>query len=201
MTLLKLSEKRRIYNESRHILGERESMKLSIDEEVFELKQAKSEDLHKVLDLLVQAAEWLQTKNTTQWEYYITNLEKNTQEVIDSIMNGSTYILEKGDHIVASITLEHSANEWDMDIWGQNASEGDAVYLHRLVVHREYAGKSIGSYLMGWAEEYVKTTEKSCIRFDCLANNEGLNNYYQRRYELKEIVNIYGKHCKYEILV
>jgi GNAT superfamily N-acetyltransferase len=178
-----------------------EILQLTIGQEVYALKRANLGDLNKVLGLLVNAAVWLKTKGTTQWDYYIRNLEGNTQEVLDSIENGATYILLQGEVPVASITLEDKPNEWDRDIWGKDAEHESVVYLHRLVVHRDYAGKNVGTSILEWAEEYVKTSGKSLIRFDCLASNEGLNNYYQKRYELKEIANIYGKHCKYEVLV
>jgi GNAT superfamily N-acetyltransferase len=176
-------------------------MKLKIGKENFELRLAKVEDLERVLGLLVNAAEWLKTKGVSQWDYYIKNLEGNTQEVLDSIEVGATYILELGDEAIASVTLENTPNEWDSDIWGKDVNKEGVVYLHRLVVHRDYSGKGVGSGLLDWAEEYVKSIDKSYIRFDCVGSNEGLNNYYQRRYEMKELANIYGGHCKYEVSV
>ncbi|WP_421378472.1 GNAT family N-acetyltransferase [Bacillus salacetis] len=174
-------------------------MNLHINGQVFTLKKAGDGDMDKVISLLVDAARWLKTKGTTQWDYYITDLEGNLDEIIESITKRSTYLLQEDAKAVATFTLEEDPNEWDMDVWGEDASQNDCVYLHRLVVNREYAGRGIGDALMEWAKEDVSRRGKKYIRFDCLNNNEGLNHYYQRQYRLKGVANIYGKHSLYEI--
>ncbi|WP_246187587.1 GNAT family N-acetyltransferase [Ornithinibacillus caprae] len=172
-----------------------------IEKEKLNFRQATYEDLDHVLQLLQQAAKWLQTKNTTQWDYYIHDLDGNKAEVIESIENGTTYIVEKEGKVIASVTLEDSPNEWDCDIWGDKAHDSDVVYLHRIVVHRDLKGRNIGETLMEWAKGYVKEQQKKYVRFDCLASNKGLNDYYQRNYELVGIASIYGQHSKYQISV
>ncbi|WRP07710.1 hypothetical protein U9J35_05950 [Rossellomorea aquimaris] len=54
------------------------------------------------------------------------------------------------------------------------------------------------TYLVG--KEAREAGEK-IIRFDCIANNEGLNHEYQKRLSLKEVAHIYGCHNKYEIIL
>ncbi|QTN00702.1 GNAT family N-acetyltransferase [Sediminibacillus dalangtanensis] len=174
-------------------------MKWTIDEQDFLWRKAETSDLNGVLSLLQQAGRWLQTKNTTQWDYYVTDLQGNTAEVKDSIDNHHTYVLESDGQAIASITLEDSPSEWDFSIWGEEAGEAPAFYLHRMVVHRDYAGKEIGGRMIEWAREVAKEKEKKCIRFDCLASNSGLNHYYQKRYRRVGIANVYGQHSKYEI--
>jgi len=176
-------------------------MDLVLNGKAYQLKRADEKDLDQVLQLLVQAAKWLKTKGTTQWNYYITNLEGNIEEVRESIISNSTYLLLDKKTVVASITLEEEPNDWDCDIWGEEAHNDCSVYLHRLVVNRDYSGSEIGKQLVDWAKEFVKSIGKRYIRFDCLGDNEGLNVYYQRHYKLKGIANIYGKHSKYELLV
>lgn len=176
-------------------------MELHVADKVFNLRVATENELGQVLELLVGAAQWLQTKATTQWDYYMTDLEGNTKEVLDSIEKRNTYILEQDGEAAASVTLEGEPSEWDCDIWGEEAGQSDAVYLHRLVVNRKFAGTGIGEALMDWAKKQVRDQGKKCIRFDCLSSNEGLNRYYQRYHELKGIANIYGRHSKYEIQV
>ncbi|MFI8685021.1 GNAT family N-acetyltransferase [Rossellomorea sp. NPDC077527] len=169
-------------------------------EAIHTIRLAKREDLEKVIGLLVNTAGWLQTKGTKQWNYYLTDLEGNVDEIVTSIENKATYIVEKEGGAIATRTLESSPNEWDMDIWGEEA-EDDVAYLHRLAVHRDFAGKRIGADLLDWAEIQMKTRGKKSIRFDCIASNEGLNRYYQERYRLREVIDIHGRHCKYEILL
>ncbi len=169
--------------------------------ETYQLRQARPEHLLDILSLLLDASKWLETKGTTQWDYYRKDLEGNAGEVVESMENGNTFVVEKEGEVIASLTLEPKASEFDFDLWGNEAKDEGAMYLHRLVVLREYAGKGIGAALMKWAEAYVKREGKNKLRFDCLASNEGLNHYYQQFYPLKDKVDAYGGHCIYEVHV
>ncbi|WP_371068966.1 hypothetical protein [Sediminibacillus sp. JSM 1682029] len=82
-------------------------MKWVMKDPDFLVRKAEPSDLASVLFLLQQAGRWLQTKNTTQWDYYVTDLQENTEEVSDSIDRENTYIVESDNgECVASITLE-----------------------------------------------------------------------------------------------
>ena len=163
-------------------------MNLHVNDRKFTIRKAKKEDISKVLSLLVEAAEWLKTKKTTQWDYYLTDLEGNMEEVMESINRLNTYLLETDGVAVASITLEEEPGEWDREIWGDEAAQDDAVYLHRLVVNREYAGLGLGDALIEWAKNDVSQRGKKYIRFDCLNSNEGLNSFYQRHTPSRELL-------------
>ncbi|SET18346.1 Acetyltransferase (GNAT) family protein [Oceanobacillus limi] len=176
-------------------------MNLHVDNQEFDIVQAKKSDVQAVLYLLQQAVIWLQTKGTTQWDYYITDLEGNSEEVIESIENGSTYLVYDQGSPVATITLEDRASEWDTELWGKQVADVGVVYLHRIVVDRNYEGMKIGENLIKWAIGFVKDRGKKYIRFDCLASNHGLNEYYQRHCKQVGIATIYGNHSKYEIRV
>ncbi len=173
-------------------------MNVYVGENVLQVKRASMEDMNTVLKLLVNAAEWIQTKETTQWDYYLNDLEGSTQEVKDSIQNGSTFLFYKNEQPIATVTLESTPSEWDIDMW-EDEVDDPVVYLHRVVVDREYAGNGLGNQILDWSENFVREKGMEKMRFDCLASNERLNAYYQKRYPLKEIKNKYGEHCKYEV--
>jgi hypothetical protein len=76
-------------------------VEIQIKKDTYEIRRADMNDLKDVLDLLINAAGWLKSKETTQWDYYMTNLEENTEEVSDSIQNGCTYLILHEDRPVA----------------------------------------------------------------------------------------------------
>nr|WP_102028412.1 GNAT family N-acetyltransferase [Salirhabdus sp. Marseille-P4669] len=115
---------------------------LDCTDRAYQVRVAKESDVESILELLVNAAEWLATKETSQWDYYITDLEGNTKEVVDSIAKASTFLVEIDNEVVASVTLEKEPNDWDQEIWGADSKREDVMYLHRLVVHRNYTNKS-----------------------------------------------------------
>ncbi|TLS35466.1 GNAT family N-acetyltransferase [Pseudalkalibacillus caeni] len=155
-------------------------------------------DMEAILTLLVQAADWLQSKNTDQWSYYLSDLDGNKAEVQESIEKKETYIVKEGSRVIATITLQRTPNDWDMEIWDEEANDEKAIYVHRIVTDRAFAKQNLGDRLLDFAEDYARDNSFSLIRFDCLASNNGLNSYYQKRYNRKEVANIYGAHSKYE---
>ncbi|WP_257347001.1 GNAT family N-acetyltransferase [Pseudalkalibacillus decolorationis] len=74
-------------------------------------------------------------------------------------------------------------------------------YYSSGVIDRAYAGQEIGLTLMKWAETYTSEIGRNRVRFDCVAHNDGLNKYYQKRYPLQGVLHDYGEHCKYEKVV
>ncbi|WP_175991418.1 GNAT family N-acetyltransferase [Bacillus sp. Marseille-Q1617] len=167
----------------------------------YTIKKAGIEELDIILDLLKDASLWLKTKGLTQWDYYLTDMDGNLVEIIDSIRRGHTYLLFWKNEAAGSLTLEPSPNEWDCDIWGDEASEERCLYLHRLVVKRKWKGEGLGAECLNWAESFCQQNGYEKLRFDCLHSNDGLNHYYQTRYTLRETVHVHGVHNKYEKMI
>jgi ribosomal protein S18 acetylase RimI-like enzyme len=76
--------------------------------------------------------------------------------------------------IVATITLQTH----DQVIWGEDF--GDALYIHLLVVHRDFRGRGIGRLLLQWATERAVEMKRRFLRLDCWAENAALRSYYEK---------------------
>ena len=56
-----------------------------------------------------------------------------------------------------------------------------AVYLHRLVTARKYAGHGLGESLINWAEKYARAKYRAkWIRIDVWTTNTDLHRYLSR---------------------
>jgi GNAT superfamily N-acetyltransferase len=165
------------------------------------IKKAGMEELDIILDLLKDASWWLKSKGLQQWDYYLTNMDGNLGEITESLGKGHTYLFLLNNRAAGTFTLETSPNEWDCEIWGDAAAEEGCMYLHRLVVKREWRGEGFGDKCLKWAESFCQQNGYEKLRFDCLHSNEGLNQYYQKRYNLKETVHVHGMHNKYEKII
>lgn len=142
--------------------------------------QAKPEDAAAILELLVQTAQWLRSKGSLQWSGILEGIDSH--DTTGSITRGHVFMCKQGGSL-AGILPEPS--EWDRELWGEEGHEG-AVYLHRLAISRDYAGKSLGQDMMRWAEKGIRFQGKNRIRLDCIANNPVLNDFYSRvGYEFK----------------
>jgi GNAT superfamily N-acetyltransferase len=164
----------------------------------YSVKKAEVEDTKYIVDLLKDASLWLNSKGLQQWSYYLTDMDGNIDEITESIKSGHSFLMIINDKVAGTLTLEPSPTDWDREIWTNGAEENGCVYLHRFVIKRELKGKGIGEAFLDWAETYCKQEGLKKIRFDCLYNNRGLNQYYQERFAFKEAANVHGKHSKYE---
>ncbi|XRQ03896.1 GNAT family N-acetyltransferase [Actinomadura welshii] len=63
------------------------------------------------------------------------------------------------------------------------SSETEAVYLHRLVIHRDYAGRGLGAELIDWAGRKGASRQRNAelIRIDVWTDNTELHEYYRRQ--------------------
>lgn len=148
----------------------------------YRMVRAEPHDLEQVLALLVQAAQWLRSQGLRQWSHYLN--EDMAPELAEAIAADQVYLALAGDRPVGTISLQRAPSEWDRTIWGAVASD-EAVYVHRLAVHRTHAGRGVGAFMLDWAENYARQHGYRYLRLDCVGHNERLNAYYQLRFTLK----------------
>ena len=89
-------------------------------------------------------------------------------------MRGESWIARWRGERAGKITLEWQ----DTKTWGQ--TPWDAVYVHGLSTHRDYAGTGVGLALLRWAERAAEAAGREYVRLDCNADNPELRAYYER---------------------
>ena len=92
----------------------------------------------------------------------------------ETIMRGEAWIARWQGERAGKITLQWE----DTAVWGQ--TPWDAVYVHGLSTHRDFAGKGVGLALLRWAERAAEAAGRSYVRLDCNADNPELRAYYER---------------------
>lgn len=65
----------------------------------------------------------------------------------------------------------------DPFIW-QERDRGDAIYLHRIVVHPAHKGKKQFNQVLGWAKEHAREKKLRHVRMDTWADNQKIIDYY-----------------------
>ncbi|MFW5436139.1 GNAT family N-acetyltransferase [Paenibacillus apiarius] len=145
--------------------------------------QAAPEDTGAVRSLLVQTAEWLRSRGSSQWSGLLDGVD--THNTTGAIENGNVFIFKQGAQIAGIVMLLRQPSEWDCALWGDEGHDS-SIYVHRLAIHRDYAGKRIGAAIMNWVEHGISFPGKDRIRLDCIASNATLNAFYQSMgYEYK----------------
>lgn len=142
--------------------------------------QATMRNEDEIRELVLQTARWLRSTGSTQWSGLLSG--DDSHNLSGAIQRGEVVAFRhSGDgELAASAILQQEPSEWDAGLWGtERVSEGNAVYLHRLVVNRRYAGEGLGGTLMRWIETEISFEGKDRIRLDCIANNEKLDRFYR----------------------
>ena len=65
----------------------------------------------------------------------------------------------------------------DPEYWGVRPP--DAVYVHKLAVRRDRAGRGIGAAIVEWANAEAAEAGREFLRLDCYGDNPGIRDYYE----------------------
>lgn len=143
-----------------------------------EIRRATPGQFQTVLDILDEAAAWLQDRGIEQWPAQFGGLENWRTERLRAYVNaGETYLVYENDQAVATITVTLKADPDYAEGWPHGPDTG--VYIHRMAVRRTHAGRGIGKQLIDWANTLAARTGRSWLRLDCSRTNTHLQRYYE----------------------
>ena len=142
---------------------------------------ATTEDFDTVLGLIDDAATWLRTKDTDQWEAPWPDPAARDARVTRGLAGGKTLIVWDGNVAAATVTLTPKLNP---KVWSRPACTCDlgerAVYAHRLITARSHAGWGLGAQLIDWAGLGARSDYGArWIRIDVWSTNSALHDYYR----------------------
>ncbi|GAA1530011.1 GNAT family N-acetyltransferase [Actinomadura kijaniata] len=147
----------------------------------FLIRPAGTGDLDTVLRLIDRAAAWLRKeKDTTQWRRPWPSPDGRRKRIHEGLLSGHTWLLRHGGRPVATVTLCPFGSDL---LWTARELEQEAVYLHRLVIDRAYAGIGLGAELINWAGHrgHRERPGVRSIRIDVWSDNLELHAYYRRQ--------------------
>jgi GNAT superfamily N-acetyltransferase len=144
---------------------------------------AAATDLPIVLDLIEEASGWLQLKDTDQWQKPWPDEDGRNARVLKGLQGGCTWIVRDGQVPAATVTITPRRNA---DVWSEPACTCNlaerAVFVHRLITARKYAGVGLGTELLDWAGlRGQRLYGARWIRIDVWSTNKGLHDYYMKR--------------------
>ncbi|NKZ04877.1 GNAT family N-acetyltransferase [Actinomadura latina] len=100
------------------------------------------------------------------------------KRVNEALANGETWLLSDGERAIGTVSIKTMGHE---ELWTAEERETEAVYLHRLVIHRDYAGTGLGAELIDWAgrEGALRQRNAELVRIDVWTDNHALHDYYR----------------------
>ena len=135
--------------------------------ENFEIVNTTQEDLDDILWLFGQAIN-LQGKNGYKvWD----SIDRAALE--KEIEKGLHYKIVHENDILCIFSVQYK----DPFIW-RDKDQGDALYLHRIVVNPSFKGQRQFEKVLNWAKIIARLQHFKFIRMDTWADNEKIINYY-----------------------
>jgi GNAT superfamily N-acetyltransferase len=131
-----------------------------------------------ILDLIAWSAKWLQEcKNTDQWARPWPDEAARDARVAHGIEDGLTWIVE--DRMGGQVGTVTYRDQGNPRLWTGAELGEPAVYVSRLIVAREHAGRHIGASLLDWAgRRGTARWNARWIRVDVWTTNLALHSYY-----------------------
>ena len=138
---------------------------------VIDFKQAQLDDLPVAVEILAEAAVWLQNKGIDQWPSPIPPHWQ--QRLADRIQRGELYTVGIVTNRFGIVGLS-----WQDAYWPDDKLAG---YVHRMAIRSEMHGQRLGSMILFWAMMQAKRRGKQFLRLDCAAGNGRLRQYYEEQ--------------------
>jgi GNAT superfamily N-acetyltransferase len=142
-------------------------------------------DLYAWVELLEEAGSWLWERGVHQWE---PGSNRRQVDLLRRLLEEGVLVLARAqDRLAGGCILTRTPTpEWD-------GHGGDAIYLHKLVVARFAAGRSLGQRLLAWSERWTAGQGAPLLRLDCWDGNQWLRRYYRDAgFDERESVESHG---------
>jgi ribosomal protein S18 acetylase RimI-like enzyme len=156
------------------------------------IRRASATDAPLVIDIVEDAARWLQSRGIAQWQWFLTSGGRDLLR--QRLSAHEVYLLIADavhpDDAIATMTLQWT----DSQFWGERGRDNTAGYIHGLAVRRSHAKQSLGAKLIQYAAERCRERGRPILRLDCMADNVPLRAYYERHgFDLVETRRVHDR--------
>jgi predicted N-acetyltransferase YhbS len=135
------------------------------------VRAARPADVSDVAAILREAAGWLRARGEPMWR----EDELVEERIAVDVEAGLVFVAVHADDTVGTVRFQLS----DARFW-PDVPEGDAVYIHRLAVRREFGRGLVAPALLLWAAERGRALGRRWLRLDCEASRRRLRDTYER---------------------
>lgn len=143
-------------------------MKSSNTKADYEIKNADQNDLDTICMLFEEAISFQKTNHYTGWNNYDRNY------LLADIEKGLLFKIIQEESIICTFCICYS----DELIW-REMEKGNALYLHRIVLNRQYKGEKVFKKVLDWAISHACEKKLDLIRMDTWASNGKIISYYE----------------------
>ena len=140
-------------------------------ERVIAVRQATPQDTATILEMLTEAARWVDALGEVMWE----EGELAPGRVGAEVDAGQFFLVSVDGRAAGAVRFQ-----LDDELFWPDLPAGDSAFIHRLVVSRAHKGIGLSSVLLQWAVDHARSTGKRYLRLDCDASRPKLRGMYER---------------------
>lgn len=134
----------------------------------YEVRNTALSDLELIFGFFDESIVYQESKGYPVWRNY------DRQAIIKDIAAGNQYKVVMNAQPVIVFSVAYS----DKVIW-REMDDGNAIYLHRIVVNPEFKGKKLFGVILKWAIAHVRERGLKYVRMDTWASNTNIIAYYK----------------------
>jgi len=138
------------------------------------LRPANADEVAAFVELLEDAAAWMSGRGIDQWRP--GSMRAQHAAFVQAQTRGEIWVLERAGRITGGAVLRSEPDP----IWA-DMPVADAMYVGKLVVARDATRENVGAAILSDLEAIARDRGAKCMRLDCVASNDSLARYYQRR--------------------
>jgi ribosomal protein S18 acetylase RimI-like enzyme len=159
-----------------------------------EIVQAMPADAGLASSIMLEVAEWLKEQGQTLW----FPEELTPEKLMGPIDAGELYLVMMQSRPVGTVIFQlHDKTYWP------DMPEGDAAYIHKIIVRRSVAGQGLGAQIIAWAKEKAHSAGMAYLRLDTEAARAKLCALYESAGFIRHSFRQVGRHyvVRYEMEV
>ncbi len=140
----------------------------------FLIRQARSNEVDTVLDLLYERVRWLAERGSDQWS---TTTSSWPSKVTAAVTAGHTWLLIGLDEVpLGTVTL---STVGDPDFWTSEELSESALYVAKLATSASCAGTGLGSLMLRWTVDHAHRHGHKPVRLDVWKTARDLHAWYR----------------------
>jgi GNAT superfamily N-acetyltransferase len=165
-----------------------------VDAMTLSIRQASCEDTATVVQILQEAARWLEERGQTLWR----DAELQPERIASEVQQGLYFLAEDSGAAKGTIRFQLQ----DPEFW-PDMPTGEAAFVHRLAVRRSAAGGSVSQTLLRWAVDRTRTLGLRYLRLDTEASRMRLRGLYEefgfRHHSDRQVGPYYVARYEYQV--
>lgn len=137
------------------------------------VKQAEGKDIVIIEEILFDAVKWMHRMNLeNKW-----NEDNIKWERLSNQYKITDFYIDYEENIPAGCMV---LTQYDQQNWPEIV-DGESLYIHKLAIKREFAGRKISDELINYAKSTAELYHIKTIRLNCNKSRKKLRELYERQ--------------------